>query len=59
MARRPHHVFEYGSLPTNSQPGREFYLANIDCSLYLDPKTRPDATMRLRRVFLRLAKTPY
>jgi hypothetical protein len=59
MARRPHHVFEYDSIPTHSQPGREFLLANIDCTLYLDRGTRADAAQRLRAAFGRLAKRNY
>ena len=31
MARHPHRVFEYDSLSTHAQPGREIYLANVDC----------------------------
>jgi hypothetical protein len=54
-ARHPHKVFEWSSLPTHSQPGRQLMLANIDCSLYLDPGTRRDAPVRIRKAFNALA----
>ncbi len=59
MARHPHKVFEFGSVPTHSQPGRELLLANIDCTLYLDPGTRRDAPVRILRAFKALAAGPY
>jgi hypothetical protein len=58
-ARHPHKVFEYSSLPTHSQPGRELMLANIDCSLYLDPTTRRIAPARIRQAFNALAAGGY
>jgi hypothetical protein len=58
-AQHPHKVFEYSSLPTHSQPGRELMLANIDCSLYLDPTTRRSAPARIRQAFDALAAGRY
>ena len=58
-ARHPHKVFEWNSIPTRSQPGRQLMLANIDCTLYLDPGTRPDAPLRIRRAFNSLAGARY
>ena len=59
MAKHPHKVFEWGSLPTRSQPGRELMLANIDCKLYLDRDTRQDAPARIRQAFRALAVADY
>jgi hypothetical protein len=59
MARRPHHVFVYGSIPTRSQPGRTAYVANVECTLYLDSGTRGDAPVRLQRAFQILAARKY
>jgi hypothetical protein len=56
MKRHPNKVFQYNSLPTHSQPGRELYLANVDCSLYLNSPTRREATQQLRAAFDGLAK---
>jgi hypothetical protein len=56
MKRHPNKVFRYNSLPTRSQPGRELFLANVDCSLYLDSPTRREATKELRAAFDDLAK---
>jgi hypothetical protein len=58
-ALHPHKVFEWGSLSTDSQPGRELLLANIRCSLYLDPDTRQDAPARIRKAFNALAARRY
>ena len=48
MARDPHKVFEYDSLPTHAYPGRQIFLANVDCSLYLVSSPRKEAARQLR-----------
>ena len=57
MARNPHRVFEYDSLSTHAQPGREIYLANVDCSLYLEGTTRKEVARQLRAAFNELSRT--
>jgi hypothetical protein len=58
-APHPHKVFEWSSIPTHSQPGRYLMLANIDCTLYLDPRTRRDAPTQIRKAFNALAARRY
>ncbi len=48
MAKRPYRLYAYATLPTNSTPGRQFLLANVDCSLYLTSTTRAKASTELR-----------
>jgi hypothetical protein len=55
----PHRVYEWGTVPGNLRPGRELLLANIDCTLYLDGGTRPDAPARIRQAFNNLAAGRY
>ena len=57
MARHPHRVFEYDSLPTHAYPGREIFLANIDCSLYLVSSPRKEAPRQLRAAIHELRRT--
>ena len=57
MARHPQKVFEYDSLPTHAYPGRQIFLANIDCSLYLDPSPRKEAARQLRSAIDELRQT--
>jgi len=57
MARHPHRVFEHDSLSTHSQPGREIYLANVDCSLYLERSTRKDVALQLRAAIDELSQS--
>lgn len=53
LARQPRRLFEYRTLPTKTYPGRQFLLANLTCSLYLDsPTTRENAALELRRALL-------
>jgi hypothetical protein len=55
----PHKVYEWGHGIDRSRPGRELMLANVDCTLYLDPATRQDAPARLRQAFNTLAAGRY
>lgn len=57
MARHRHQVFEYDSLPTHAYPGREVFLANIECSLYLDSSPREEAPRELRAAFDELSQS--
>jgi hypothetical protein len=54
----PHRVFEFGLGP-DSRPGKELLLANVDCTLYLDSGTRPDAVARVRHALSALAAQQY
>jgi len=57
MARHPHKVFEYDSLPTHAYPGRQIFLANVDCSLYLERSTRKEVARQLRAAIDELSQS--
>jgi hypothetical protein len=54
----PHRIFVF-RLGPESRPGRDLLLANIDCTLYLDSGTRPDALARIRQALNTLAAGRY
>jgi hypothetical protein len=55
----PHKIYEWGHGIDHSRPGRLLMLANVECDLYLDQSTRPDATTRIRQAFRALAVGRY
>ena len=57
--RHPHKVYEWGSVPGHSRPGRQLMLANVECTLYIDPATRGDSPARIRQAFNALATGRY